>query len=122
MKQRWLILVMVGSGLDRLIKSYVINQGGYWLNQGVVWGWWPGNHWIVINLLILLGVGWWGKFAWPSALVMAGGLGNWLDRLIYGGVVDYLDVGWWPSFNLSDVLIMVGIFFWIKQEWQWSLR
>jgi len=88
----------------------------------VAWGWWPGKHWLVISLAVMIGIGLLSKFVWPSALVLAGGLGNWVDRLVYGGVVDYIDLGWWPSFNLGDMLIVMGVFFWLKQELIWNQR
>lgn len=50
---------------------------------------------------------------WVPALAGAwltfGTLGNFLDRLLVGGVVDYLPFLNWTKFNLSDVLIVVGV-------------
>jgi signal peptidase II len=41
--------------------------------------------------------------------VMAGGaVGNLIDRVRLGFVVDYLDLHIWPVFNLADVAIVVG--------------
>jgi len=42
-------------------------------------------------------------------LVLAGALSNFADRVIYGGVVDYIAVAWGGVFNLADVLIIFGI-------------
>lgn len=44
-----------------------------------------------------------------SALVLAGALGNFIDRILYGGVVDFISVGSWPVFNGADALICVGL-------------
>ncbi len=45
-------------------------------------------------------------------LVLGGAIGNLLDRLLYGHVVDFIDVyyrGWhWPAFNVADSAITVG--------------
>jgi signal peptidase II len=45
-------------------------------------------------------------------LILAGALGNLVDRLAYGHVVDFIDVhafGWhWPAFNVADSAITVG--------------
>jgi signal peptidase II len=41
-------------------------------------------------------------------LVLAGGLGNYIDRLARGYVVDFIHVSYWPVFNVADVLITVG--------------
>jgi signal peptidase II len=46
-------------------------------------------------------------------LVLGGALGNLVDRLVHGGVVDFLDFvvfGYaWPTFNLADSFIVVGV-------------
>lgn len=47
-------------------------------------------------------------------LVLGGALGNLLDRLVHGYVIDFVDWHWgnhhWPAFNLADVGIVVGVF------------
>ena len=43
------------------------------------------------------------------ALQLGGALGNLLDRLRTGEVVDFIDLGPWPIFNLADSSIVVGI-------------
>lgn len=49
--------------------------------------------------------------AW--SLVLGGALGNLIDRILYGYVIDFLDVfygNWhWPAFNLADSAITVGV-------------
>lgn len=42
-------------------------------------------------------------------IVMAGVISNMIDRVMRGGVVDYVNVGWFPVFNIADVLIVGGI-------------
>jgi signal peptidase II len=46
------------------------------------------------------------------ALILGGALGNLIDRLRYGRVVDFLDfhfAGWhWPAFNVADSAITIG--------------
>jgi len=46
------------------------------------------------------------------ALILGGALGNVIDRLRFGSVVDFLDfhaLGWhWPAFNVADSAICVG--------------
>jgi len=46
------------------------------------------------------------------ALILGGALGNLVDRLLYGQVVDFVDLhafGWhWPAFNVADSGITVG--------------
>jgi signal peptidase II len=45
--------------------------------------------------------------------ILGGALGNLLDRVRYGEVVDFLDLHWgglhWPAFNVADAAITVGV-------------
>lgn len=47
------------------------------------------------------------------ALVLGGAIGNLIDRLAYGYVIDFLDVYYqahhWPAFNVADSAITVGV-------------
>ena len=48
----------------------------------------------------------------PFALIIGGALGNLVDRVRYGHVVDFIDAYWrehhWPAFNIADSAIVVG--------------
>ena len=47
------------------------------------------------------------------AFVLGGAIGNLIDRIFYGEVIDFLDVYWrdyhWPAFNIADSFITVGV-------------
>ena len=51
-------------------------------------------------------------FSTALSLIMGGALGNVIDRLVHGRVIDFLDFhvgGWhWPAVNLADSAIVVG--------------
>ncbi len=53
-------------------------------------------------------------FIWGLGLVLSGALGNLIDRMRFGFVVDFLDfyVGphHWPAFNIADIAITCGAF------------
>ncbi len=52
-----------------------------------------------------------GKFEQYSLLmILSGGVGNLIDRLISGFVTDFIDVWKWPVFNIADISITVGCF------------
>jgi signal peptidase II len=48
------------------------------------------------------------------AMIFSGAVGNLMDRVRLGEVIDFLDAHWyrhhWPAFNLADSLICVGVF------------
>jgi signal peptidase II len=51
-------------------------------------------------------------FSFALALILGGAIGNLIDRLAYGHVIDFLDFHWsgwhWPAFNLADSAIVGG--------------
>jgi signal peptidase II len=42
-------------------------------------------------------------------LQLGGALGNLLDRITRGYVVDFVDIGFWPIFNVADLSIVLGV-------------
>ncbi len=44
------------------------------------------------------------------ALFVAGGLGNFINRIWTGAVIDFLDFSFWPSFNLADSYLTIAAF------------
>ena len=43
------------------------------------------------------------------ALLLGGAVGNFIDRVRFGYVIDYFDFRIWPVFNLADIAICVGV-------------
>lgn len=70
-----------------------------------------------IGVLAVLGVRIWNEPQSPRltlskfaiACILGGAVGNWIDRLRYGVVIDFLDFRVWPVFNLADCAITVGV-------------
>jgi signal peptidase II len=85
-------------------------------NPGVAFG--VGQSLPVWVLLMFTGLlcagiavaGWRGALVPPVAvgLILGGAVGNLLDRLTGGSVVDMIHLTWWPTFNLADVAICTG--------------
>lgn len=49
-----------------------------------------------------------------GAVLLGGALGNLLDRLVRGHVVDFIHLKFWPVFNVADIAICVGVgLFWL---------
>ncbi len=60
-------------------------------------------------------------FCWALALIMGGAIGNVIDRIAYGHVIDFLDfhfrgLGHFPAFNIADSAISVGAVLFIYDE------
>jgi signal peptidase II len=105
---------------DAVRLGYVENAGGF-LSLGaslppgirtVVFTWATG-----LMLAALTPVAIWRSCrGWPAvgvALFVAGGASNWIDRLVQGSVVDFLNVGIGSVrtgvFNVADMAIMLGV-------------
>lgn len=60
------------------------------------------------------------------ALILAGAVGNLIDRIRLGEVIDFLDVYWrshhWPAFNIADSAITVGVILLLWEMWQEDRR
>jgi signal peptidase II len=60
-------------------------------------------------------------FCWALALIMGGAIGNVIDRLLHGHVIDFLDFhlaafGHFPAFNVADSAICLGAALFIFDE------
>lgn len=51
------------------------------------------------------------SFYLPFALILGGAVGNLIDRLRFGYVVDFIDLHFWPVFNIADSCITIGSIF-----------
>ncbi len=94
-------------------------------NRGMAWGLLEGHPLrlpvvTVVSLLTLVVVlGWFVRLradervlAWSFALVVAGATGNFIDRLLYRRVTDFVEVlggGVFGVFNVADIAITAGL-------------
>ncbi len=111
----------------RIIKiSFCLNIVPVW-NPGMSFGLLSDGGLIVRVGLTLLAFAVSGWFVWmlPSlkglqqlaaAAITGGAIGNAIDRLRFGQVVDFIDLhvgNWhWPAFNVADASITLGAIFW----------
>mgnify|MGYP001104891373 CR=1 FL=1 len=99
-------------------------------NTGIAFGLFPqGNSlFVIISLIIILVIVFFeGRRAIKSplekfslGLILGGALGNLIDRLRFGFVIDFLDFRIWPVFNLADSGVCIGgilmVFFLLKKR------
>lgn len=89
-------------------------------NRGVAFGMFKDMPWlfIVITTILLAAIIIYmfkkhpeNKFFYiTAALIIGGGLGNLIDRMIYGYVIDYLSLSFFPPVcNFADYCITVGV-------------
>jgi len=140
---RFVILIMLTLLADQFSK-YVISasmQPGesipvlppvfhitYILNPGAAFGMLANRtaFFIIVSLLVIAGVlvGYrylpreriWTRVA--AALLVGGALGNLIDRVRLGRVIDFLDFRVWPVFNLADIAIVTGALLLIIEVWR----
>lgn len=53
------------------------------------------------------------------SLILGGAVGNLIDRLRFGFVIDFLDFRVWPVFNIADSAITIGV---ILLSWELLCR
>ena len=91
----------------------------YVQNTGAAFGLLKGQQTLFIGLSLLV-IGWmvWELLTkpsllvvpmWACSLILGGSVGNLLDRLRLGSVVDFIDLRVWPVFNVGDSAITVGV-------------
>lgn len=54
----------------------------------------------------------------PIALVLGGAIGNLVDRIFLGYVIDFIDFRIWPAFNIADSCITIGALWLIVYLWK----
>lgn len=137
----WLLLSVLIIGLDQWSKAWVLASlpehvavpviDGFWnwyrtYNTGAAFsflanagGW---QIWIFSGLAVIISslLAFWlsrtaradWRQALPYSLVIGGALGNVVDRILHGHVIDFVQWYWrghfWPAFNLADSAIVGG--------------
>lgn len=92
-------------------------------NTGAAWGMFHGNN-IVLLMVAIIALAvftvlfeaiteWYSERVIAFFMIVSGIVGNLLDRIFRGSVVDFLDfyiLNWhWPAFNVADSAICVGV-------------
>ncbi|MBU1198377.1 MAG: signal peptidase II [Nanoarchaeota archaeon] len=88
---------------------YITNTGasfGIFQNNNVLLAW---VSIIVLGLIMLLADKMKKQHALPVVLIVAGIIGNLIDRVFRGFVVDFIDFKFWPVFNIADSVICIGV-------------
>lgn len=110
---------------DQITKYLFFAPRNSSLNTGISFGW--GQHFNPVStnvLIILFTVGtilflfyfWWRRKISDLVfgLIAGGGISNLMDRIILGGVRDFLFLGPWRN-NWADYAICLGMIIWLWQ-------
>ena len=115
----WAVAVLKnGSPIPIIPEIFELN---YCENDGIAFSLLEGQRWLFIPLTlfvaILTGVILFRSplrkkvlFSLSCSLILAGGVGNLIDRIAYGYVIDFLYFKWinFPVFNFADCCVVVG--------------
>jgi signal peptidase II len=134
---RYLVLIgcaLAVLALDQVLKALIVHSlkdgkyidllGGlirldFTRNSGAAFGLFQSGGFVFAAVAILVSLGiliFYRRVAASSflirlalGLILGGALGNLIDRVRFGYVVDYVDLRWWYVFNLADSAIVVGV-------------
>ena len=95
---QWTYVRNFGSAFGMMEDAFLLFVAAALFTIGLI-------YWQFPYICKLLGM--WGCVT--SATIVAGAIGNLLDRLRLGYVVDMIDFRWWPVFNVADIGITVGL-------------
>lgn len=136
----WLAIALVVIVLDQITKTLILQHYQYGdstyvtsffnivraHNTGAAFSFLAGasgwQRWFFIGLGIAAAIfivwmlrshGGQKMFAWALSLILGGAIGNVVDRMLHGYVVDFIQVHWgakyyFPSFNVADSAITAG--------------
>lgn len=138
----WIIIISIL--IDQLTKYFACNietpislipnllSFEYVENRGAVFGIMQGSNYIlaIISLVICIAIGGYIlkakkeskkiHFAWY--MILAGGLGNLIDRVVRGYVVDFIATPFIATFNIADSFVVIGVLLLLINEIIDSMR
>jgi len=139
------LIILIADQALKLWMSHLLDYGHHYIrvipgffhleyviNTGAAFGIFQGRSWLlgifalmVLVILFLFRKDFFGtnrlqQFA--GGLIVGGILGNMVDRLRIGGVIDFFKFIFgsyvWPNFNIADSAICVGVSLYILMTWQ----
>ena len=136
---RWLWITALFIVLDQLTKLWIVSSVTHdiqvlpvlniihTVNYGAAWSmfadWGGSQRWLLSALAVVISIAivyWLRRLSMASqrlligglVLILGGAIGNVIDRLRLGHVIDFVDVHWgtahFPAFNVADAAISVG--------------
>ncbi len=127
-KYRFLFLALGLLLIDQLSKVFILLSQPSFSNQlfqitltfntGALFSFlssasWSNIFFIILSVLLVAGMIYlfheYPKLRLSLSFLLAGAVGNLIDRIRLGAVVDFIDFRFWPIFNFADMFILTGI-------------
>ncbi len=145
---RWILpIAALVTAIDQATKALIVRWIGEfesravipgffnlvnWRNTGAAWGMFQNSNLIltIVGILCILAVIFFRHkllqthraSAMALGLIAGGIIGNTIDRVRLGAVVDFLDFHYrthhWPAFNIADSAICVGVVLYMLVSWR----
>ena len=127
---KYIAFIVLFKDKQVLIINHFLNFRPVW-NDGISFGMLQGygNYGRIVFIIIALIISLWiiiyskklNTIGFIGYNLIAGGaIGNVIDRVIYGKVIDFIDVHYkgyhWPTFNMADSFIFIGVLLFIYNE------
>ena len=124
MKKKYFLITIILIILDIITKSYFKNKNiaigkylnfNYTENTGAIFGILKDNNiFLIILTIAIIGIIIYTikkekKYRLELGIILAGAIGNLIDRILYGHVIDFIHIKYWYVFNLADAYITIGI-------------
>jgi len=128
----WIIGLIAADQLTKALAYFNKPYSGLFqltMNTGAGFGILQGKNWVllVISLVVLVLV--WRPFIESKGrehgaylMLIAGILGNSIDRIFHAAVIDFVSIGSFPIFNLADSLITISILYLVARGLRESFR
>lgn len=116
---KWLVRDAMDLGQSIPIISSLMSLT-YIENRGAAFGIMAGGRvlFIALTFLLLAFLLWYRHqnkhqsllLEMSTGLIVAGALGNLIDRIVKGSVTDFIDFHFFPIFNVADIAVTCGVF------------
>jgi signal peptidase II len=124
----WTLALLAADQVMKVVARHSIHYDGIEVlpflklerveNTGIAFGMLGGHSTLILAVSVAIvslllaatwSVGHNRRLVIPMALLLAGSIGNLIDRLAVGSVTDFFHVPHWPAFNLADIFIVSGV-------------
>lgn len=119
------IILLIIDQITKYVAATYAAPGGLFVfvkNYGIIFGFAQGINPVMVWISVLA-AGVVGYLLYKTTheqiglgLILAGIVGNGIDRIIHGYVIDFISVGTFPVFNIADSCIVLGVVYLIGQE------